>query len=69
MHEAFAVVGMNADLYIHTNPDHFRPGEVVPLCGDSSKARQALPWQPTKTFEQIVKEMVLADIEHLERNQ
>ncbi|MNJ96124.1 GDP-mannose 4,6-dehydratase [compost metagenome] len=69
VHEAFAVVGMNADLYIHTNPDHFRPGEVVPLCGDSSKARQALHWQPTKTFEQIVKEMVLADIEHLERNQ
>jgi GDPmannose 4,6-dehydratase len=66
--EAFSVVGLDYEPYTYINPDHFRPGEAVPLCGDSSRARQVLNWQPTKTFEQIVNEMVLADIEHLERN-
>lgn len=69
LNEAFSVVGLDYEAYIHSNLDHFRPGEVVSLCGDSSKARDALNWQPTKSFEQMVKEMVLADIEHLERNQ
>ncbi|WP_076590902.1 GDP-mannose 4,6-dehydratase [Herminiimonas arsenitoxidans] len=67
--EAFSVVGLDYEAYIHTNLDHFRPGEVVSLCGDSSKARHTLGWQPTKSFKQMVKEMVLTDIEHLERNQ
>lgn len=65
--EAFSVVGLNCESYIHINPDHFRPGEVVSLCGDSSKARRVLNWLPSKPFEQVVKEMVLADIEQLER--
>lgn len=63
--EAFSVVNLNYENYTHINQDNFRPGEVVPLCGDSRKARHALNWQPTKSFEQIVEEMVLADIEQL----
>jgi GDPmannose 4,6-dehydratase len=66
--EAFSVVNLSYESYTHVNQDHFRPGEAVSLCGDSNKARHTLNWQPTKSFEQIVKEMVLADIEHLERN-
>lgn len=66
---AFSVVDLDYKAFTHTNLDHFRPGELVPLSGDSSKAREALNWCPTKSFEQIVKDMVLADIEHLKRNQ
>ena len=63
--KAFSVVGLNFESYTHINPDHFRPGEVVPLCGDASKSRTALNWKPSRTFEQIVEEMVKADIEYL----
>jgi GDPmannose 4,6-dehydratase len=64
--KAFSVVGLNYELYTHINPTHFRPGEAIPLCGDASKARLKLNWKPTKTFDQIVEEMVLADINGLE---
>ena len=66
--QAFSIVGLDFESYTHINPDHFRPGEVVPLCGDASKARLALNWKPTRTFEQIVEEMVQADIEYLGEN-
>jgi GDPmannose 4,6-dehydratase len=67
--EAFAVVGLDHEPYLRINSEHFRPGEAVPLCGDASKARRLLGWQPTKTFEQIVEEMVSADIERIKENQ
>jgi GDPmannose 4,6-dehydratase len=67
--KAFSVVGLDYKAYTHINPSHFRPGEVVPLCGDASKARRELAWKPTRSFEEIVKEMVSADIAHFERAQ
>lgn len=67
--KAFSVVGLDFESYTHINPEHFRPGEVVPLCGDASKARQTLNWKPSRTFEQIVEEMVLADIENLRKKE
>lgn len=67
--KAFSVVGLDYKGYTHINPSHFRPGEVVPLCGDAYKARRELGWKPTRSFEEIVKEMVFADIAHFERAQ
>ncbi len=67
--EAFAVVDLDYRPYLRINSENFRPGEAVPLCGDANKARNLLSWQPTMTFEEIVKEMVIADIERLENNQ
>lgn len=66
--QAFEVVGLDYAAYVHINASHFRPGEVIPLRGEASKAREALGWKPTRTFEQIVKEMVVADIDYLERS-
>jgi len=66
--EAFAVVDLDYEPYLHINSEYFRPSEAVPLCGDSSKARLSLGWRPTKAFGQIVKEMVTADIERLEKD-
>lgn len=60
--KAFSVVDLDYQSYTHTNPCHYRPGEVVPLCGDASKARRELNWAPTLSFDKIVEEMVLADI-------
>ncbi len=41
---------------------YLRPTEVELLCGDASKARQALGWMPEVGFEQLVEEMVRCDL-------
>jgi GDPmannose 4,6-dehydratase len=40
----------------------FRPAEVDLLMGDASKARTCIGWRPTTTFEELVREMVEADV-------
>ena len=67
--KAFSVVGLDYEAYTSINPSYFRPGEVVPLCGDASKAGRELGWKPTQSFEDIVKEMVSADIAYFESAQ
>ena len=42
---------------------YFRPTEVYRLVGDPSKARSKLGWQHRVSFEQLVAEMVAADLE------
>jgi len=44
------------------DPENFRPAEVDFLQGDSSKAKRILGWTPTKTFKDIVREMVESDL-------
>ena len=46
----------------------FRPAEVDHLLGDASLARKHLGWQPKTSFQELVTEMVLADIELLSQN-
>ena len=48
---------------IAVSPRYFRPTEVESLLGDATKAREKLGWEPTITFEQLVEEMALADLE------
>jgi GDPmannose 4,6-dehydratase len=64
---AFSVVSLNYKDYVRIDEQYFRPPEQVPLVGDSKKARKILGWQPQKKFEDIVKEMVLSDIEILKK--
>jgi GDPmannose 4,6-dehydratase len=44
-----------------------RPSEVDVLCGDATKARRILGWQPRVSFEKLVAMMVDADLELAER--
>ena len=58
---AFRLVGLNyADLVV-TDDQLFRPAEVDLLCGDASRARRLLGWEPTITFPQLVHEMTAND--------
>jgi GDPmannose 4,6-dehydratase len=41
---------------------YFRPAEVDTLLGDASKARRQLGWTPQITFDQMISEMVNADL-------
>ncbi|MBS0379618.1 MAG: GDP-mannose 4,6-dehydratase [Proteobacteria bacterium] len=47
---------------VRVDPRYFRPAEVDSLLGDASRIRAELGWQPETTFEELVKEMVDADL-------
>jgi GDPmannose 4,6-dehydratase len=51
---------------IKVDPIYYRPTDIAELRGDYSKARKELKWKPKTTFKELVKEMVLSDIENLE---
>ncbi|EHJ46976.1 GDP-mannose 4,6-dehydratase [Solidesulfovibrio carbinoliphilus subsp. oakridgensis] len=53
---------------VAVDPRYFRPTEVETLLGDPTKARERLGWQPRITIEQMVAEMVRADLREAERD-
>jgi GDPmannose 4,6-dehydratase len=53
---------------IAVDPRYFRPAEVETLLGDPSKAKEKLGWTPKTTFEDLVKEMMVADLENAQRD-
>jgi GDPmannose 4,6-dehydratase len=63
---AFARVGIK-DWYhfVNTDPRFKRPAELHSLCGDSTKAKQILKWEPKTSFKQLIEMMVEADFERL----
>jgi GDPmannose 4,6-dehydratase len=65
---AFEYVGLNADDYVVIDPEFFRPAEVDVLLGNPQKAREKLGWEPTISLEEMIQEMVDADLARI-RNQ
>ena len=59
---AFEHVGLDWREYVSTDRSLLRPAEVELLRADASKARAALGWTPTVTFEGLVRMMVDADL-------
>ncbi len=47
---------------VEIDPRYYRPTEVERLIGDPSKAERVLGWRPTVSFEQLVRDMVEADM-------
>jgi len=50
------------DVIVAVDSRYFRPTEVETLLGDPSKAKNILGWTPETSFEELVKEMVQADL-------
>lgn len=65
---AFEQVGLKAADHIVTDPRYMRPAEVDVLLGNPEKARQKLGWAAETTLEDMVSEMVQADIKRLQHN-
>ncbi|KPF75183.1 GDP-mannose 4,6-dehydratase [Brevundimonas sp. AAP58] len=59
---AFAVVDLNYEDYVRLDERFLRPAEVDVLLGDASKAQAKLGWIATTTFEDMIAEMVEADL-------
>jgi GDPmannose 4,6-dehydratase len=52
---------------VEIDPYYFRPTEVDMLLGDATKARTLLGWRPKHTVQDLVREMVAADMKLFER--
>jgi GDPmannose 4,6-dehydratase len=59
---AFEYVRLEMDRHIVIDPALFRPAEVDALHGDSAKARAKLGWKPTCSLDEMIREMVDADL-------
>ena len=59
---AFSHVGLNYEDKVRVDPRYMRPAEVDVLLGDASKAKQALGWTPAVSLDEMVVEMVEADL-------
>ena len=47
---------------IKVDKNYFRPTEVDELIGDSSKAKTKLGWKPKISFEEMIEEMIIFDL-------
>ncbi|HWN10322.1 MAG TPA: GDP-mannose 4,6-dehydratase [Pyrinomonadaceae bacterium] len=59
---AFGKVGLDYKEFVKADEQFYRPAEVDLLMGDSAKARRVLGWEQTRSFEQLVDEMVESDL-------
>lgn len=57
----------NNIIRVRVNPKYFRPTEVDLLLGNPAKAKRVLGWERKVTYEELIKEMVAADVELVKR--
>jgi GDPmannose 4,6-dehydratase len=65
---AFAHVGLKAEDHIEIDPRFKRPAEVEVLLGNPAKAKMKLGWVAETTLEQLVSEMVEADLDRQKKH-
>ena len=59
---AFSHAGLSADEFVTQRADLIRPAEVDVLHGDATKAREKLGWEASTSLEDMIAEMVEADL-------
>src|SRR5438309_6928046 len=64
---AFKVVDLPWKKYVKRDPAFDRPIEPTRLVGCADKIRKTLAWKPNGSFEQLVREMVEAEVETIEK--
>ena len=66
---AFEHVGLKMDDHVVVDERYFRPAEVDVLLGNPSKAKEKLKWTAETTLEELVVEMVNADLERVKKHE
>jgi len=64
---AFAQVGLSMENHVVVDERFLRPAEVDVLLGNAAKAREKLGWAAETTLEELVAEMVEADLARIQR--
>jgi GDPmannose 4,6-dehydratase len=59
---AFAAVNLKPAKYVRRDPAFDRPADPARLVGSPAKIKAALGWQPSGTFDDLVREMVEAEL-------
>lgn len=62
---AFEHAGLKIDDHLVIDPELFRPAEVDVLLGNPAKAKAKFGWEATTTLEEMIVEMVEADLARL----
>nr|WP_210294250.1 GDP-mannose 4,6-dehydratase [Rhizobium sp. BK060] len=62
---AFQHAGLKMEDHLIIDPDLFRPAEVDVLLGNPQKARDKFGWEPKISLEEMIVEMVDADLKRL----
>ena len=62
---AFSHVGLKLEDHLVIDKAYLRPAEVDILLGDASKAEKALGWKAKTSLEEMIREMVDADVTRL----
>jgi GDPmannose 4,6-dehydratase len=52
----------NGRVVVSVSPKYYRPTDVDSLCGDATKAKEKLGWVPKISFDELVSEMVEAEL-------
>jgi len=58
--QVFSKLGLNYLDYVVQNPKYMRPDELRYLCGDSTKVRSILKWEPKYNLDMLIDEMLAA---------
>jgi GDPmannose 4,6-dehydratase len=64
---AFEHAGLDMDRHLVIDPAFFRPAEVDVLLGNPAKAKAKLGWSPQTSLEEMIVEMVEADLARLKK--
>ena len=64
---AFELVDLDFKKYVKIEKNLYRPSEVESLLGNCNKAKKNLKWKPKYDFKRLVKDMVQADLEFVEK--
>lgn len=65
----FSCADLDWEKHVEIDPRYLRPAEVDDLRGAASKARHVLGWEPTITYDQLIRETVEHDRELARREQ
>ncbi|WP_176538855.1 GDP-mannose 4,6-dehydratase [Rhizobium sp. J15] len=60
---ACSVLNLDPADCIEQDPRFFRPLEPIPLCGDPHFIEREIGWRARKSFEELIREMVLHDLD------
>jgi GDPmannose 4,6-dehydratase len=59
----FQQLDLDFEQYVEIDPVYFRPAEVDVLCGDATKARRILGWEPKTSLEELARIMTAHDLD------